>query len=198
MSVGKQLAAVHRMRGQMWSPGRPSTARREDPVQFWVAIADGIPSEEAALKAGVSQAVGTRWFRQAGGMTPMSLAPVSGRYVSLDEREEIAILNAQHHGVREIAGRVGRAPSTVSRELCRNAATRSYSVEYRASTAQWHAERRAGRPKIAKLATNDALREYVQDRRVLITKPDGNQVPGPDVRWKGRRRHGRRRDRRWA
>lgn len=182
----------------MWSPGRPSTARREDRVRFWVAIADGITSEEAALKAGVSQAVGTRWFRQAGGMTPMSLAPVSGRYLSFDEREEIAILNAQHHGVREIARRIGRAPSTISRELCRNAATRSYAVEYRASTAQWHAERRASRPKIAKLAANDPFREYVQDRLAgAITKPDGNLVPGPDVRWIGRR-HGRRQDRRWA
>jgi IS30 family transposase len=198
MNVGEQLAAVHRMRGQMWSPGRPSTARREDRVRFWVAIADGITSEEAALKAGVSQAVGSRWFRQAGGMTPMSLVPVSGRYLSFAEREEIAILNAQNHGVREIARRIGRAPSTISRELCRNAATRSYAVEYRASTAQWHAERRASRPKIAKLAANDPLREYVQDRLAgAITKPDGNLVPGPDVRWIGRR-HGRRQDRRWA
>lgn len=128
----------------------------------------------------------------------MSLTPVSGRYLSFDEREEIAILNAQRHGVREIARRIGRAPSTISRELCRNAATRSYAVEYRASTAQWHAERRASRPKIAKLAANDPLREYVQDRLAgAITKPDGNLAPGPDVRWTGRR-HGRRQDRRWA
>lgn len=198
MIVGKQLAAVHAMRGQMWSPGRPSTARREDRVRFWMAIADGISSEEAALEAGVSPAVGSRWFRQAGGMTPMSLGPVSGRYLSFDEREEIAILNAQHHGVREIARRIGRAPSTISRELRRNAATRSRAVEYRATTAQWHAERRASRPKIAKLAANDTLRDYVQERLAgAITRPDGTPVVGPDVRWKGRR-HGRRQDRRWA
>ena len=148
------------MRGQMWSPGRPSTARRDDRVRFWEAIARGASSEDAAVATGVSQAVGSRWFRQAGGMPPISLGPLSGRYLSFAEREEIAILHAQQHGVREIARRVGRAPSTISRELRRNASTRSHAVVYRATTAQWHAERRASRPKVCKLAANDALREY--------------------------------------
>jgi len=186
------------MRGQMWSPGRPSTARREDRVRFWEAIARGASSEDAAVATGVSQAVGSRWFRQAGGMPPISLVPVSGRYLSFAEREEIAILHAQQHGVREIARRVGRAPSTISRELCRNASTRSHAVVYRATTAQWHAERRASRPKVSKLAANNALRKYVQDRLAgTIARPDGELVPGPDTRWIGRR-HGRRQDRRWA
>lgn len=42
--------------------------------------------------------VGSRWFRHAGGMPPISLAPLSGRYLSFAEREEIAILHAQHLG----------------------------------------------------------------------------------------------------
>jgi len=131
-------------------------------------------------------------------MPPISLGPLSGRYLSFAEREEIAILHAQQHGVREIARRVGRAPSTISRELRRNASTRSHAVVYRATTAQWHAERRASRPKVCKLAANDALREYVQDRLAgTIARPDGELVPGPDTRWIGRR-HGRRQDRRWA
>ncbi len=186
------------MRGQMWSPGRPSTARRDDRVRFWEAIARGASSEDAAVATGVSQAVGSRWFRQAGGMPPITLAPLSGRYLSFAEREEIAILRAQQHGVCEIARRVGRAPSTISRELRRNASTRTYRLEYRATTAQWHAERRASRPKVSKLAANDALREYVQDRLAgMIARPNGELVPGPDTRWIGRR-HGRRQDRRWA
>jgi len=198
MGVGKRQRAVRAMRGQMWSPGRPSTARRDDRVRFWEAIGRGASSEDAAAVAGVSQAVGSRWFRQAGGMPPISLDPLSGRYLSFGEREEIAILHAQQHGVREIARRVGRAPSTISRELRRNASTRTYRLEYRASTAQWHAERRASRPKVCKLAANDALREYVQDRLAgTIARPDGELVPGPDTRWIGRR-HGRRQDRRWA
>src|SRR6266496_1419354 len=198
MGVGRRQRAIRAMRGQMWSPGRPSIARREDRVRFWEAIARGASSEDAAGAAGVSQAVGSRWFRQAGGMPPISLAPVSERYLSFAEREEIAILHAQKRAVRSIARQLGRSPSTISRELRRNASTRSHAVVYRATTAQWHAERRASRPKVSKLAVNEVLREYVQERLAgAIVKPDGGLVPGPDVRWIGRR-HGRRQDRRWA
>jgi IS30 family transposase len=157
-----------------------------------------LSSEDAAVSCGVSPAVGTRWFRQDGGMPSISLAPLSGRYLSFAEREEISILRAQGAGVREIARRLGRGPSTVSRELRRNAATRGGGLEYRATTAQWHADRRARRPKVAKLTANDVLRQYVQDRLAgTITAPTGTAVPGPQVRWIGRR-HGRRQDRRWA
>ena len=191
-------AAARAGRPAMRSPGRPPVARREHRQRFWVAIARGMPSEDAGIEAGVSPAVGTRWFRDSGGIRPVSLAPLSGRYLSFAEREEIAILRVRGCGVREIARRAGRSPSTISRELRRNAATRGGRLEYRAMAAQWHADRRARRPKIAKLAANQALREYVQDRLAgTITRPDGAAVPGPDVRWIGRR-HGRRADRRWA
>jgi transposase, IS30 family len=198
MGVGMKQHAIREMRGQMWSPGRPSTARREDRVGFWGAIARGVSTEEAAVEAGVSSAVSARWFRNAGGMPPLTLAPTSGRYLSFAEREEIAILRARKFGVREIARRVGRSPSTISREQRRNASTRDYSTPYRATTAQWHAERRASRPKVSKLAANERLRDYVQDRLSgQIVRPDGELVPGPTVRFIGRR-HGRRADRRWA
>jgi transposase, IS30 family len=198
MGGGKRQQAIRAMRGHIWSPGRPSVARREGRVRFWRSIASGASSEDAAVVAGVSQAVGSRWFRQAGGMPPIALVPVSEWYLSFAEREEIAILHAQRVGVRGIARRLGRSASTISRELRRNASTRSNAVVYRATTAQWHAERRASRPKVAKLATNARLREYVQDRLAgAIVRPDGELVPGPDVRFIGRR-HGRRQDRRWA
>ena len=164
MGVRERRRAIQAMRGKVWSPGRPSTARREDRVRFWQAIARGLTTEDAAGEAGVSPAVGSRWFRHAGGMPPIDLAPVSERYLSFVEREEIAILHAQHLGVRPIARHLGRSPSTISRELRRNASTRSHTVAYRASTAQWHAERRASRPKVSKLAANDRLREYVHHR----------------------------------
>jgi DNA-binding CsgD family transcriptional regulator len=195
-------------RGALPSPGRPFVARREDHRQFWVLIAAGCSSEDAAVGAGVSPAVGARWFRRAGGMPPSHLAhlahlapsakPLSGRSLSFAEREEIAIWRAQRHGVREIARRLKRAPSTISRELRRNAATRSGGLAYRATTAQWHADRSARRSKSAKLAINEPLRRYVQDRLAgLISAPNGAAVHGPVVPWKGRRR-GRRQDRRWA
>ena len=190
------------LRGVLRSPGRPGVARREDRRRFWAAIALGLASEAAAADVGVSPAVGARWFREAGGMPPSTLAPsskpLSGRYLSLGEREEIALWRVQGHGVREIARRLGRAGSTICRELRRNAATRGGDLAYRASTAQWHAERAARRPKPARLALNAALRTYVKDRLAgAVATPGGAAVAGPVVPWKGRR-HGRRQDRRWA
>ena len=121
-------------RSAMRSPGAPSH-RREVERLFWGEIAKGLLAEEAANAVGMSQAVGSRWFRNGGGMPPIDLAPLSGRYLSFQEREEIAILKAQGAGVREIARRLGRSASTVSRELRRNAATRCGKLDYRASVA---------------------------------------------------------------
>jgi IS30 family transposase len=165
---------------------------------FWRLIASGVTSEEASAEVGVSTPVGTRWFRHAGGMSPISLAEPSGRYLSFAEREEIALLRAQDHGVREIARRIGRDPSTISRELRRNAATRASRRGYRVGVAQWKAQQAAKRPKPAKITTNPKLREYVEQRLSgAVTGADGRPIPGPNVPWVGRR-HGRRQDRRWG
>jgi IS30 family transposase len=190
------------LRGKLRSPGRPPVARREHRRSFWAFIAAGLSSEDAAMEVGVSQPVGFRWFREAGGMPPSHLArsskPLSGRHLSFAEREEIALRRAGGEGVREIARHLGRAASTISRELRRNAATRGGGLEYRATTAQWHAERAARRPKRAKLATNPALRAYVGDRLAgAVVAPGGAAVAGPAVPWRGRR-HGRRQRRRWG
>src|SRR5437764_6072644 len=177
--------------------GRPPAGRREHRVRFWGAIARGASSETAAVEAGVLPGIGVRWFRKGGGMPPLDLAPVSGRYLSFAEREEIAVLLARGCGVREIARQLARAPSTISRERQRNSALRTGRPEYRASTAQTHAERRARRPKPAKLAVNPQLRCYVQDRLAgAVQRPDGS-VAGPQISW-ARRRRGPRKDRRWG
>jgi len=124
MSIRKRRSA-RSGRAPLPSPGRPSAAGRDEQNRFWRAIAGGLSSEEAALEAGVSQPVGTRWFRKAGGMPPAmfrsSAKPLSGRYLSLVEREEIALLKVQGHSIQEIGRRLGRAASTISRELRRNA-----------------------------------------------------------------------------
>lgn len=198
MAERKRRRSDRAGRPPMRSPGRPTVAKREDRQRFWAAIARGLESEGAAKQVGVSPAVGVRWFRQSGGMPPISMVPVSGRYLSFAEREEIAILHARPHGVREIARQLGRSPATVSRELRRNAATRGGDLQYRATTAQWHADRNARRPKAAKLALHEPLRRYVQDRLAgTVTVPDSRAVAGPSVRWIGRRQ-GRRKPRRWA
>lgn len=117
----------------------------------------------------------------------MDLGPLAGRYLSFREREEIAILRAQGAGVRDIARTLGRAPSTISRELRRNAATRGGRLEYRASVAQWKSELVAQRPKTAKLVANERLRAYVQDRLSgAIRAPDGLAVGPEGPAWKGR------------
>jgi IS30 family transposase len=91
-------------------------------------------------------------------MPSISLADPSGRYLSLAEREEIAVGLARGDGVRAIARSLNRPASTISREVARNRSGRGY----RASAAQSRADERARRPKVAKLAGNARLRHYVE------------------------------------
>ena len=184
-------------RSSMRSPGKPSL-RRDVERLFWRKVAEGLSSEDAALAVGASSAAGSRWFRERGGMPTFMVGTLSGRYLCFEEREEIALLRAQGAGVRAIARQLGRSPSTISRELRRNAATRGGKLEYRASVAQWKAELMARRPKTAKLAANEDLHEYVQERLCgHVRRPDG-RVAGPETApWNGRNKP-RRQDRRWA
>ncbi len=163
--MGRPVGWMKALTGReaMKSPGHPKH-RRDVERLFWREISKGLSSENAAAVVGVSPVIGSRWFRQRGGMPLFLVKPVSGRYLSFAEREEIAMLNGQGRGVREIARRVGRDPSTISRELRRNAATRGGKLEYRASVAQWKAELFARRPKPAKLLANQRLQNYVQER----------------------------------
>jgi transposase, IS30 family len=85
-------------RPAMRSPGRPPVGRKEHRQRFWAAIARGLSSEDAAVEAGVSAAVGVRWFREGGGMPSVALGPLSGRNLSFAEREEIALLRAERCG----------------------------------------------------------------------------------------------------
>jgi IS30 family transposase len=185
-------------RSAMKSPGRPSL-RREVQREFWHEIANGLSSEHAGIVVGASGAAGSRWFREGGGMPSVDLAPLSGRYLSFVEREEIAILKAQGVGVRETARQLRRSPSTISRELRRNAATRGGKLEYRASVAQWKAELLARRPKTAKLVADERLREYVQQRLAgEVYLPNGTAAVGPVIGLFRGRNKPHRQDRRWA
>jgi IS30 family transposase len=135
-------------------------------------------------------------------MPPTHLAPSApvptGRYLTFSEREEIAIELAKGTAGRAIARKLGRSPSTISREVRRNAATRSGNLDYRASAAQWHADRAARRPRLSKLASNPALRAYVEERLSgQVTNADGLGFAGPEVVWK-KRRAVFRQSRRWS
>jgi IS30 family transposase len=181
----------------MRSPGRPIPARRVE-LEFWRLIAQGKSTEDAAVGVGVSVPVGSRWFRHAGGMPPLSLAGPTGRYLSFAEREELALLRAKGLGVRAIARELHRDPGTISRELRRNAATRNGKIEYRATVAQWKAQTAAKRPKPSKLATSSRLNEYVRERLSgELRRPDGTAAAGPETSWKGLNKP-HRADRRWS
>lgn len=173
-------------RAKLSSPGRPPVWQRENLCRFWQCVAAGLSSEVSAVEAGVSGPVGIRWFRSSGGMRPTHLAPsatpLMRRNLTFSEREEIALECARGTGIRAIARKLSRSLSTVSREISRNSATRSGDFDYRAITAQWHADRAAQRPKSSKLASNLALRDYVQDRLSgLIATPGGIVFDGPVV-----------------
>jgi Helix-turn-helix domain len=158
---------VHRItsdrctRKKLRSPERPPIWLRKNGFRFWQAIAFGLGSEEAGVKAGVSVTVGVCWLRIAGGMPPSHVAssarPATGYFLTFAEREDIAIALAKGTGIPAIARQLGRSPSTISREICRNDATRGSALDYRASTAQWHAERAARNPWLSKLAANPTL-----------------------------------------
>lgn len=141
---------------------------------YWDLLASGFGTVEACREVGIGRRTGLRWRRENGGFRRDIGATdsVSSRYLSLFERERIQTLTAQGHGVREIARRLERTPSTVSRELGR-AESR---VAYEAGAAHEHARRRAKRPRRSKLASDVWLHAFVQDKLELEWSPE--QISG--------------------
>ena len=140
---------------------------------FWAAWQAGEFLTDAAAVAGTHRHRGLAWLRQAGGVRPRRGRTLQGRYLSFAEREDIALARAAGESIRQIATRLGRSPSTISRELARNAGR---SGRYRASSAHVLAYQRASRPKPAKLVTNQVLRERVQTELTKRYSPE--QIAG--------------------
>jgi IS30 family transposase len=127
---------------------------------FWAAMARGEFVTAAAAEAGTYREKGTRWLIAENGIRPRRGRDLKGRCLTFSEREEIALGRAGGESMRVIAQRLGRSPSTVSRELARNA---SGAGGYRATSAHALAYHRANRPKPAKLAVNGQLRRQVEE-----------------------------------
>jgi IS30 family transposase len=127
---------------------------------FWAAIARGEFVTAAAAEAGTYREKGTRWLIAENGIRPRRGRDLKGRCLSFAEREEIAVGRAGGESMRAVARRLGRSPSTISRELARNA---DRGGGYRATTAHALAYHRASRPKPAKLAVNQQLRQRVEE-----------------------------------
>ena len=88
--MGRSARWMHGLTGRapMKSPGKPSL-RRDVERQFWCEIAKGLTSEDAALAVGASQAAGSRWFRERGGMPTFMTVQLTGRYLSFPERKRL-------------------------------------------------------------------------------------------------------------
>jgi IS30 family transposase len=144
---------------------------------FWRLIADGVVAEKAGQRVRVQKSTGTRWFREAGGMCPISLVEpaAKSRYLSLAEREEIAVGVAAGLSLAVIGAGLGRDRSTIGREIARNGVIR-WPASYRAVPAQAKAEKRATRPKTGKLAGCPRLAAHVQTE--LTKKWSPEQIRG--------------------
>ena len=141
----------------MVKSGRPGLARAER-VAFWEGVRGGLEVADAAVAAGVGLWAAHHLFREAGGVK--GNGPAAGRrYLSFGEREEIAVGVAAGETLASIAGRLGRHPATIGREVRRNAPR---AGGYRARAAEAQAQHRARRPKTARLAGDARLRAWVQ------------------------------------
>ena len=164
--------------------------KRQEKSRFWELVRTGVDRAEAARRAGVPATSARHWFGQAGGvLPPKSREPSSKRKLSVSEREEILAGVERGESIRRIATLVGRAPSTVLRELRKNMRHQLYRGRsrlranpvgkpvtqpwrYRPSNAQERAKRLASRPKTAKLAKNPVLRELVQAKLIKKLSPE--------------------------
>ncbi|GFG49727.1 hypothetical protein MAGR_11680 [Mycolicibacterium agri] len=159
--------------------------------QFWDRVRDGMSAGEAGLAVGVSVHSGRRWFADAGGVRPKFLdeGPRKRPRLTLGERVVIDVGVRMGRSIRKIAEELGRAPSTVMREIERNAFCYGrYRQRYRFGApkvagcqaalsrcrGQARAQQRARRPKPGKLAVNERLHDEVQTR--LLEKYSPQQI----------------------
>ena len=133
--------------------------------EFWALVRGGLTVAEAAHSVGASRFAGMDWYRERGGVMPASRPPAMSKpRLTLEQREEIAVLHALKVCNAEIARQVGCHRATVGRELQAGSTTfPDRKPRYRATTAQLAADRRARRPRGGKLAANPRLRDAVQD-----------------------------------
>ncbi|MEV6903450.1 IS30 family transposase [Amycolatopsis sp. NPDC051372] len=165
-------------------PGGGRRLSRER-VAYFELMRQGYSRREACRIVGIDQRTGKRW-RNGWHSPPNGRKPVppirgqvpasdSGRYLREEERIHIAGRLREHAGIRTIARELGRAPSTISREIHRNGmAVRGDTSRwsYRPHSAQRRAEQRRPRPKQAKIQANPELSEFIQRHLNLRWSPE--------------------------
>jgi len=153
--------------------GRRGRKRQLDvETRYWRLLASGVGTVEACRRVGITRKTGYRWRAERGGVPPVRLDEDarSNRYLSLLKRQRIAALRARGLGVREIARRLDRAPSTVSRELVRNL-SRHDRDRYDGDLAHARARERARRPRGGRILADDALAAVVRAKLELEWSP---------------------------
>jgi transposase, IS30 family len=141
-------------------------------AEYWQLLKAGVGTVATCRLVGITRKTGYRWRSENGGIPPVRLAETArtSRYLSLLERQRIATLRGHGHGAREIARRLDRSPSTVSRELRRNLRPHDQHV-YDGDLAHARARQRARRVRQARLQRDQELREVVQAKLELEWSP---------------------------
>ena len=140
-------------------------------VEVWERRQAGESNRLIGRRLGRSAGSIRAFVESFGGVRPEPRRRSLG-HLSLTEREEISRGIAAGEPLCAIADRLGRAPSTISRELARNGGR----VGYRAHRADRVAWQRARRPQACKLAANETLRAEVEDKLAIRWSPQ--QISG--------------------
>ncbi len=145
----------------------------EKQARFWVLMSQGSTLTAACDAVGVNRRTGRRWRQATGGRIPLPEAERSRRYLSLEERLQIADLHLGGTGVRAIAALVGRSAATISRELARGGSKTGPQArtKYAPYAAQKQAELRGRRPKASKFDHSE-LAFLVQKKLCLKWSPE--------------------------
>jgi IS30 family transposase len=156
------------------------TKRRVDRAKFWQEVSAGSSNERAAVAAGIGVVTGRTWVREAGGVIPQHLLrEPSGRYLTVMDRAVIEVGLKQKLSMRAIAVMIGRAPTTITREVARHRLLNGFSPlgkqtykAYNADRAQLQAEKELVRPQASKLALAPALHAEVQKGLTMKWSPE--------------------------
>ena len=145
--------------------------------RYFELIRTGLPGSQAAARVGVSLSCGSLWFIDAGSVSFVE-TPISGRYLSQDDRIEIADGLARGEPVKDIAARIGKSFQTIYREIARN---RKPDGRYQPWYAHSQAYTRRRRPRPRIFAEDAGL------RAVVAAKLGKNWSPAQISRWLRRR-----------
>ena len=145
-----------------WNKSDPEIKAR-----YFELIRQGWSGSRASEAVGVSLSCGSLWFIDAGSVSFIE-TKISSRFLSQDDRIEIADGLAQKEPVKDIATRIGRSPATVYREIERN---RKPDGSYQPWFAHNQAHLRRRRPKEHRFVADAELRRVVAEKLAVKWSP---------------------------